>query len=115
ISFGLDRIYLVLEQLDLFPDAVTTAPKALFLNYGTEESHYAMKAVSALRKAGIRVELYPDKAKAGKQFQYADKRAIPFAVIAGSQEMESGTFALKNLATGEQTSETLETLKEKFS
>lgn len=114
ISFGLDRIYLVLEQLDLFPKTVTTAPKALFLNFGDAEATYAMKAVSKLRKAGIRVELYPDKVKAGKQFQYADKRGIPFAVIAGSQEMEAGTFALKNLKTGDQTTETFDSLFEKL-
>lgn len=114
ISFGLDRIYLVLEQLDLFPKTVTTAPNALFLNFGDAEAAYAMKAVNQLRKAGIRVELYPDKVKAGKQFQYADKRGIPLAVIAGSQEMEAATFSLKNLRTGDQTTETLNSLFEKL-
>ena len=114
ISFGLDRIYLVLEQLDLFPQTVTTTPQALFLNFGDDEAAYALKAVAELRKAGVRVDLYPDKAKAGKQFQYADKRNIPWAVIAGTQEMGRGVYALKNLASGEQTEETLESLAQKL-
>ena len=114
ISFGLDRIYLVLEQLDLFPQTVTTAPQVLFLNFGDAEAAYALKAVSKLRQMGIRADLYPDNAKAGKQFQYADKRQIPWAVIAGSQEMQAGVYSLKNLQSGEQSQETLESLIEKL-
>lgn len=102
ISFGLDRIYLVIEELDLFPKTVTTNSKALFINYGEKEAFYAMKAITALRNSGIKVELYPDTTKVGKQFQHADKRQIPFAVIAGETEMEANVFSLKNLATGEQ-------------
>jgi histidyl-tRNA synthetase len=102
ISFGLDRIYLVIEELDLFPKTVTTTSKALFINYGEKEAFYAMKAITALRNSGIKVELYPDTTKVGKQFQHADKRQIPFAVIAGETEMEANVFSLKNLVTGEQ-------------
>ena len=112
ISFGLDRIYLVIEELNLFPDTVKVTTKALFINYGNEESKYAMKAISSLRKEGVKVEMYPDAAKVGKQFGHADKRAIPFAVIAGSDEIREGKFALKNLISGEQTLLTFEELKE---
>jgi len=102
ISFGLDRIYLVVEELNLFPETVTVTTKALFINYGNTEAFYAMKAIAELRNAGIKVELYPDNAKVGKQFNHADKRNIPFAVIAGETEMNSNQFALKNLSSGEQ-------------
>ncbi len=102
VSFGLDRIYLVLEELDLFPKTVTATSKALFINYGEKEAFYALQSIQKLRTAGIKVELYPDNAKVGKQFQHADKRGIPFAVIIGDQEMASNSFSLKNLETGEQ-------------
>jgi histidyl-tRNA synthetase len=102
VSFGLDRIYLVLEELGLFPTTVTATSKALFINYGEKEAFYAMKAIKELRNSGLKVELYPDNAKVGKQFQHADKRGIPFAVIIGDQEMGSNSYALKNLETGEQ-------------
>jgi histidyl-tRNA synthetase len=112
ISFGLDRIYLVLEELGLFPDTVSATTKALFINYGKHESLYAMEAISKLRRAGIKVELYPDAAKIAKQFQYADKRGIPFAVIAGQSELDRMEFGLKNLQTGAQTALDFEELKE---
>ena len=102
ISFGLDRIYLVLEELNLFPETVASTSKALFVNYGEKEAFYCMKAIQKLRNSGLRVEMYPDAVKVGKQFQYADKRGIPFAVIVGETEMNEGKFALKNLASGEQ-------------
>jgi histidyl-tRNA synthetase len=111
ISFGLDRIYLVVEELNLFPDTVTATSKALFINYGEKEAFYAMKAIKELRNSGVKVELYPDNAKVAKQFQHADKRNIPFAVIVGDQEMASNTFSLKNLITGEQVSLNFEDLK----
>lgn len=103
ISFGLDRIYLVMEELNLFPTEVNTASKVLFLNMGDQEMSYAMQAVVGLRDAGIKTEIYPDKAKVGKQFQFADKKGIPFAVLVGSQEIEEGKFTLKELVSGEQT------------
>lgn len=111
ISFGLDRIYLVIEELDLFPKTVTSTSKALFLNYGEKEVFYAMQAITKLRKFGIKVELYPDNVKVAKQFQHADKREIPFAVIVGETEMSEGKFTLKNLLSGEQFSLDFEDLK----
>jgi len=112
ISFGLDRIYLVLEELGLFPETVTATTKALFINYGNQESLYAMEAISILRRSGIKVELYPDKAKIDKQFKHADKRGIPFVVIAGESEMKENSFGLKNLKTGEQVKLDFDGLKE---
>ena len=114
ISFGLDRIYLVVEELNLFPETVKVTTKALFINYGIDEAKYAMKAIHVLRKEGIKVEMYPDAAKVGKQMGHADKRNIPFAVIAGSDEIKDGKYALKNLISGEQTLLTLEELKLKL-
>lgn len=102
ISFGLDRIYLVLEELDLFPDTVTTKPQALFLNFGQNEAIYALQSISQLRSAGVRVELYPDASKLDKQFKYAEKKGIPFVVLVGEEEMKNREFKLKNLASGEQ-------------
>lgn len=110
ISFGLDRIYLVLEQLDLFPATVENSTKAMFVNYGEEEAFYAMKAVSELRKKGLKVELYPDNSKIAKQFTYIDKRNIPYAVIAGTNEIKENSYSLKNMATGEQVTLTLDEL-----
>jgi histidyl-tRNA synthetase len=111
ISFGLDRIYLVVEELDLFPVTVTSTTKALFINYGEKEAFYSMKAIKELRNFGIKVELYPDAVKVGKQFMHADKRDIPFAIIVGETEMNEGKFALKNLISGEQITMDFEELK----
>ena len=102
ISFGLDRIYLVIDELNLFPETVTATSKAMFINYGDNEALYAMQAIQKLRASEIKVELYPDNAKVAKQFQHADKRGIPYAVIIGAQEMETNSYSLKNLSSGEQ-------------
>jgi histidyl-tRNA synthetase len=102
ISFGLDRIYLVLEELDLFPKAVTQNTKALFINFGDKEALYALKAVNKLRSESVTVELFPDAAKMKKQMNYANKREIPFVILAGEEEMEAEKFTLKNMKTGEQ-------------
>ena len=104
ISFGLDRIYLVLEELDIFPPSVAITSKALFINYGEKEALYAMEAIAKLRDSGVRVELYPDDAKVAKQFTYADKKQIPYAVIVGDREVTEGTYAIKDLSSGEQQS-----------
>jgi histidyl-tRNA synthetase len=111
ISFGLDRIYLVIEELGLFPETVMASTQALFLNYGDTEAYYAMQAIQKLREAGIKVELYPENAKMAKQFQYAEKRSIPYAVIIEENDINNTTFTLKNLATGEQKVLDLEGLK----
>ena len=102
ISFGLDRIALVIEELGLFPETVLATSKALFLNFGDQEALYAMQAIGKLRQSGIKVELYPDNTKIGKQFQHADKRGIPFAILVGEEEINANEFTLKNLASGEQ-------------
>ena len=104
ISFGLDRIYLVLEELDLFPDTVTDTTKVMFINFGDQESLYAMKAITQLRLKGIKAELYPDTIKMGKQMSYADKRNIPFVILTGEKEMKTNSFTVKNMKSGEQTS-----------
>jgi len=115
ISFGLDRIYLVLEELELFPETVSANTKVLFINFGEAESLYAMKAIKQLREQGIAAELYPDSVKMGKQMGYADKRSIPFTVLAGSSEIASDTFTLKNMKMGDQETVNLSQLTEKLS
>jgi histidyl-tRNA synthetase len=102
ISFGLDRIYLVLEELGLFPETVALLTKALFVNYGPAEALYAMKAIKKLRASDVRCEMYPDSAKVGKQMQHAEKRGIPYVVLTGETEMSQGKYALKDLRSGEQ-------------
>jgi histidyl-tRNA synthetase len=102
ISFGLDRIYMVLEELGLFSEDVVKKPEALFVNFGEKEALYALKAIQALRRDGVRAELYPSSAKMKKQMNYADKREIPFVVLAGEEEMNTGKFAVKNMRTGDQ-------------
>jgi len=114
ISFGLDRIYLVFEELGLFPKTVEENTKVLFINFGNKESLYAQKAIYELRKNNIASELYPDSAKMGKQMTYADKRAIPFVVLAGESELNSNNYTLKNMTSGEQQSVDLKGLVEKL-
>ena len=115
VSFGLDRIYLVLEELDLFPKAIEETTKVLFINFGEEEALYALKAVNALRAASVAAELYPDAAKMKKQMTYADKRNIPFVVLAGGTEMQSEVYNVKYMKSGEQESFNLEELIKKLS
>ena len=102
ISFGADRIYDVLTGLELFPAALEQSTKLLFAVMGADELRYVLPLAKALREAGIAVEVYPEATKLKKQFDYADKKAIPFISINGSTEMEAGTVNLKNLVTGEQ-------------
>ena len=111
ISFGLDRIALVMEELELFPETVTATSKAIFFNLGDNEALVAMKTITHLRTFGLKVELYPDTTKINKQFQYADKRGIPFVVIIGETEISENVFNVKNLKTGEQVRVDLKTLK----
>ena len=102
ISFGVDRIYDVLEELNLFPQNLQTNTKALFFNMGANESLFALKIVQQLRNNRIACELYHEPAKLDKQFKYADKKMIPYAVIIGSQEIENEEAVVKNLKTSEQ-------------
>ncbi len=114
ISFGLDRIYLVLEELGLFPETVTQNTKVLFINFGEREALYAMKTVQKLRDNDIIAELYPDAGKMGKQMKYADKRDIPYVVLAGEEEMSQQKFTLKHMKSGEQSSLNFDTLRDKL-
>ena len=102
VSFGLDRIYLVLEELDLFPDFATEKIKVLFINFGEKEALSSLKVINKLRKAEIEAELYPDSAKMKKQFSYADKGNFTHVVMIGTDEMNKGILSLKDLKTGEQ-------------
>lgn len=102
ISFGVDRIYDVMEELKLFPTAVQQGTKVLFLNLGQEESKAAYKLLQQLRSQGIAAELFHENAKIDKQFKYAEKRKIPYVVIIGSRELEQSAAVVKNLDTGEQ-------------
>jgi len=115
ISFGLDRIYLVLEELELFPETITKSTEVLFINFGEKEALYSLKAIKTLRENGINAELYPDNAKMKKQMNYANKRNIPFVIIVGEQEIENSLFALKNMITGEQQNVNLEQVVKNFS
>ena len=102
ISFGADRIYDVLTGLDLYPSNLEQATTLLFAVMGADELRYVLPVAKALRGAGVSVEVYPEATKLKKQFDYADKKAIPFISINGSTEMESGTVNIKNLQSGEQ-------------
>jgi histidyl-tRNA synthetase len=103
ISFGVDRIYDVMEELQLFPDAVQTGTKVLFFNLGEAESKTAFGIMQQLRSHNIACEMYHEQAKFDKQFKYADKKGIPYAIILGSKELEDGTCVIKDLRKGEQT------------
>ena len=115
ISFGLDRIYLVMEELGLFKSVKKTKPEILFVNFGENEALYSLKAIQQLRKNNIKAELYPDASKMKKQMNYANKRQIPFVAMAGSQEIEEEKFTLKNMATGEQEKLKLQEIIDKLS
>jgi len=102
ISFGADRIYDVLTGLELFPDALEQSTKLLFAVMGADELRYVLPVAKALREAGVAVEVYPEAVKLKKQFDYAQKKAIPFISINGSNEIEAGTVNVKNLQSGDQ-------------
>ena len=115
ISFGADRIYDVLNQLDLYPPTVTSLTQVLFINFGEQEAAYCLPIVAQLRAEGVRCEMYPDAAKMKKQMQYANQKHIPFVVIVGADEMRDGKVTLKNMETGEQQLLTPDTLLEVIS
>lgn len=102
ISFGADRIYDVLNQLDLYPKETVNATRLLFVNFGEAETAFVLPVLAKVRAAGIRAEIYPDSAKMKKQMSYANAKAIPFVAIVGENEMNEGKVMLKNMATGEQ-------------
>ncbi len=102
ISFGLDRIYLVLEELGLFPENIDQSLQVLCLNFGDKESLAALKLVAELRKAGIKSDLYPSNAKMQKQFKYANNRKVPYVILLGEEELKNNSFIVKNMESGTQ-------------
>ncbi len=102
ISFGVDRIFDVLNALDLYPKDSVTGTQLLFINFGQAETQYSLPVVAKARQAGIRTEMYPDAVKMKKQMSYANAKAVPFVALAGENEMQQGKFTLKNMTTGEQ-------------
>lgn len=102
ISFGADRIYDVLNQLDLYPKDASAGTQVLFVNFGEAETAYVLPILAKVRAAGISAEIYPDSAKMKKQMSYANAKTVPFVAIVGENEMQEGKVTLKNMATGEQ-------------
>ncbi len=114
-SFGADRIFDVLNTLDLFPKEAVHTTQVLFINFGEKETAYCIPLVAQLRKAGIRTEIYPDSAKMKKQMGYANAKEIPYVVLVGENEMNTGKLTLKNMTTGEQTQVDIDELIEQVS
>jgi len=102
ISFGVDRIYDVLNTLDLYPKDSLTTTQVLFINFGEQETAYCLPIINKVRSCGIRAEIFPDAAKMKKQMSYANAKQIPFVVLAGENEMNAGKVTLKNMTTGDQ-------------
>lgn len=102
ISFGLDRIYLVLEDLGLFPEAIDQSLQVLCVNFGDKEAMAALKLVSQLRKSGVKADIYPSSAKMQKQMKYANNRNVPYVVLIGEQELDENSFVVKNMKEGTQ-------------
>ncbi len=114
ISFGADRIYDVLNQLDLYPKDSVTATQVLFINFGEQETAYCLPIIDNVRARGIRAEIFPDLAKMKKQMAYANAKQIPFVALAGENEIKEGKLTLKNMSTGEQQMLTPEEVIEKL-
>lgn len=114
ISFGADRIFDVMNQLDLFPKDANTTTQVLFVNFGSQEELYCLPILKTLRANGINAEIYPDASKMKKQMTYADKKGIPYVALVGENEMKSGIVSLKNMTSGEQENLTTEELIQKL-
>ena len=114
ISFGVDRIYDVLNTLDLYPKDSLTTTQVLFINFGEQETAYCLPIINKVRSQGIRAEIFPDAAKMKKQMSYANAKQIPFVVLAGENEINAGKVTLKNMTTGEQSLLSSEELIERF-
>jgi histidyl-tRNA synthetase len=110
VSFGAERIYDVLTQMQLFPQESRETTKVLFVNFGENEEAYCLPVLADLRKKGINAEIFPDSTKMQKQLNYANKKEIPFVVLAGEAEVQAQTFTLKNMETGDQKSVSVEEL-----
>ncbi|MGJ8735928.1 histidine--tRNA ligase [Zobellia laminariae] len=102
ISFGLDRIYLVLEELGIFPESIEQSLQVLCLNFGDKEALASLKLVSALRKNGVKSDVYPSNAKINKQFKYANNRNVPYVISIGENELAENAFVVKHMESGEQ-------------
>ena len=102
ISFGADRIYDVMNESGLFPETIQATTRALFVNFGPEEEKYCLKLLTGLRQAGIPSEIYPEPLKLKKQMEYANRKKIPFVILAGKDELESGLLTVKDMQSGEQ-------------
>ncbi len=102
ISFGLDRIYLVLQELGLFPEAVDRSLEVLCVNFGDKEALAALQLVTKLRQSGVKADLYPSSAKMQKQMKYANNRNVPYVILIGEQELANNSFVVKNMSKGEQ-------------
>ena len=114
VSFGAERIYDLLTELDLFPADTLTGTQVLLVNFGDGESNYCLKIINIIRKAGISAELYPDTTKMKKQMSYADDKKIPFVILMGDEEMRTGLLTLKEMQTGEQFKLSIEDCIEKI-
>ena len=114
ISFGADRIYDVLNQLELYPKDATSATRLLFINFGEREAAHCLKLATACRRASIATEVYPDSVKMKKQMAYANAQQVPFVALVGETEMNEGRIALKDMLSGEQSILSLEEVIERL-
>ena len=110
ISFGADRIFDVLNQLDLYPKEATSGTRLMFVNFGDKEVRYILPLLTLMRKEGIAVELYPEEAKLKKQMSYANALQIPYVAFVGEEEVQNKTITLKNMESGEQSALSLDAL-----
>lgn len=111
ISFGLDRIYLVLEELGLFPDTIEQSLDVLCVNFGEKEALAALRLTTQLRAAGVRADIYPADVKMQKQMKFANSRNVPYVILIGAQELKDKTFVVKNMANGEQNTYAIDQVK----
>jgi histidyl-tRNA synthetase len=112
ISFGIDRIYDALEELQLFPREAQIASKVLVCHLDSNCLRHALGVVNMLRQNGIAAEVYPEEAKLKKQLEYANKKLVPYTIVLGSEEIASGQLALKNMQTGEQSNKAIQEIIE---
>ncbi len=111
VSFGADRIYDVMSQLNLFDKLTSSSTQVLVLNFGGSELKYALKIISLLRSLEVKSEFYPDQAKLKKQLSYADSKGIPYIIIAGDEEIKNNEVTVKKMSSGEQVKMTFKDLK----
>ena len=114
ISFGADRIFDVLNQLDLYPKEAVNSTKLLFINFGEKEAAYCLPILQKVRAAGVSAEIFPDSVKMKKQMAYANAHSIPFVALVGENEMQQGKVTLKDMTTGEQSLVSMEELTEQL-